>query len=95
MIYQVLRQRHMKEAIHLEDQLQREKAAKLAAARAEVAAKRAQDRETLLNAFELVCVMVGYGGCGGTWWWLVSVQPSDFRISSGLRNVNNDVSETV
>lgn len=55
LIYMVLRQRHMKEAVHLEEQLAREKAAKLAAARAAIADQRAQDKDKLLNAFEQVC----------------------------------------
>ena len=44
----------MKEAVHLEEQLARERAAKLAAARAAVADQRAQDKDKLLTAFEQV-----------------------------------------
>ena len=52
MIYAVLRQRHMKEAVHLEEQLDRERQAKKAEARAEMADKRGQEREKLQAAFE-------------------------------------------
>ena len=60
MIYTVLRQRHMKEAVHLEDQLERERKAKIAQARSDVATKRAEERETLSTAFEQVWVIVIY-----------------------------------
>ena len=52
MVYTVLRQRHMKEAVHLEEQLDRERQAKIAEARAEMADKRGQEREKLQAAFE-------------------------------------------
>lgn len=52
MIYAVLRQRHMKEAVHLEEQLDRERQAKMAEARAEMADRRGQEREKLQAAFE-------------------------------------------
>ena len=54
LVFVVLRQRHMKEAIHLEDQLDRDRMSRIAAARSHVSAQRAQDREILLNAFEQV-----------------------------------------
>ena len=52
MIYTVLRQRHMKEAVHLEEQLDRERQAKMAEARTEMADKRGHEREKLQAAFE-------------------------------------------
>ena len=52
MIYTVLRQRHLKEAIHLEDQLAREMAAARRRAKAEVEQSRQKEREMLLSAFE-------------------------------------------
>ena len=54
MIYSVLRQRHLKEAVHLEEQLARERATRLAEARAQVADKRATEREKLQAAFDQV-----------------------------------------
>ena len=57
-IYTVLRQRHMKEAVNLEEQLEREREARLAEERAMVAEKRASERETLQAAYE----QVGLGG---------------------------------
>ena len=54
MVYLVLRQRHIKEAIHLEDQLERAKNARLAAARAQFASDRESDREKLLDSFDQV-----------------------------------------
>lgn len=54
MIYTVLRQRHLKEAIHLEDQLARELEAALRRARAEIEENRQKEREKLLAAFEQV-----------------------------------------
>lgn len=52
MIYTVLRQRHLKEAIHLEDQLARELEAARRRARAEIEENRQKEREKLLAAFE-------------------------------------------
>ncbi|XP_062603182.1 uncharacterized protein LOC134264959 [Saccostrea cucullata] len=52
MIYTVLRQRHLKEAIHLEDQLARELEAARRRARAEIEESRQKERERLLAAFE-------------------------------------------
>ena len=52
LIYTVLRQRHMKEAIHLEDQLRQERQAAIKRAQADVREKRQTDRERLLAAFE-------------------------------------------
>ena len=54
LIYTVLRQRHLKEAIHLEDQLAREMAAAKRRARAEVENSRQKEREALMQAFEQV-----------------------------------------
>ena len=54
LIYTVLRQRHLKEAIHLEDQLAREMAAARRRAKAEVEQNRQKEREMLLSAFEQV-----------------------------------------
>lgn len=54
MIYTVLRQRHLKEAIHLEDQLARELEAARRRARAEIEENRQKEREKLLAAFEQV-----------------------------------------
>lgn len=54
MIYTVLRQRHLKEAIHLEDQLARELEAAHRRARAEIEENRQKEREKLLAAFEQV-----------------------------------------
>ena len=59
-MYLVLRQRHMKEAIHLEEQLARERAANLAAIRAAIADRRAQDKEKLLTAFEQVLYQISW-----------------------------------
>ena len=53
-VYFVLRQRHMKEAIHLEDQLARQRKARLAATRAEIRDKRAEQREKLQAAYDKV-----------------------------------------
>ena len=50
----VLRQRHMKEAVHLEEQLERQREAQLAEAKAKVKEQRALDREKLEAAFEQV-----------------------------------------
>ena len=58
MIYSVLRQRHIKEAVHLEDHLDRDKKAKLAEATTRIAHDRASDREKLLNSFEKVYLRV-------------------------------------
>lgn len=55
MVYTVLRQRHTKEAVHLEEQLEREREAARRATQAEIEEKRQRDRETLLRAFEQVC----------------------------------------
>ncbi|XP_013391352.1 uncharacterized protein LOC106159584 [Lingula anatina] len=52
MVYTVLRQRHMKEGIHLEDQLEKERAAMLAQARAQMEEQRQGEREKLMAAFE-------------------------------------------
>lgn len=54
LIYAVLRQRHLKEAIHLEDQLAREMAAAKRRAKADVEQVRQEDRDLLLQAFEQV-----------------------------------------
>lgn len=54
MIYTVLRQRHLKEAIHLEDQLARELEAARRRARTEIEESRQKEREKLLAAFEQV-----------------------------------------
>lgn len=54
MIYTVLRQRHLKEAIHLEDQLARELEAARRRAGAEIEENRQKEREKLLAAFEQV-----------------------------------------
>jgi hypothetical protein len=56
LIYTVLRQRHLKEAIHLEDQLAREMAAARRRAKAEVEQNRQKDREMLMQAFEQVFI---------------------------------------
>ena len=53
-MYQLIRQRHIKEAVHLEAQLDREKLAKVAEARTNVTANRAQERDRLQSAFEQV-----------------------------------------
>ena len=52
LVYTVLRQRHLKEAIHLEDQLAREMAVARRRARAEAEQNRQREREILLQAFE-------------------------------------------
>lgn len=54
MIYSVLRQRHLKEAIHLEDQLARELEAARRRARADIESRRNEERDRLLAAFEQV-----------------------------------------
>lgn len=54
MIYSVLRQRHLKEAIHLEDQLARELEAAKRKAKADIEKSRQSEREKLLEAFEQV-----------------------------------------
>ena len=53
-MYALLRQRHIKEAVHLEGQLGKEKDARLAEARAEVVEARAAEREKLQTAFDQV-----------------------------------------
>ena len=53
-MYFVLRQRHMKEAIHLTDRLERDKNVRLAALRAEINSKRTAEREKLLDCFDQV-----------------------------------------
>ena len=53
-MFQLVRQRHIKEAVHLEAQLDREKEARVAEARTNVTAQRAQDRDRLQAAFEQV-----------------------------------------
>lgn len=57
-VYYVLRQRHMKEAIHLEDQLARQRKAQLAAVRAEIRDRRAEDREKLQAAYDKVQLLI-------------------------------------
>jgi len=52
LIYTVLRQRHTKEAVHLEDQLERERKARLAQARSDMADSRAEQRDILVAANE-------------------------------------------
>ena len=54
MIYTVLRQRHMKEAIHLEDQLARAREAALRQRLADIEQQRQEERDKLLSAFEQV-----------------------------------------
>ena len=54
MIYTVLRQRHMKEAIHLEDQLARAREAALRHRLADIEQQRQEERDKLLSAFEQV-----------------------------------------
>ena len=53
-MYALLRQRHIKEAVHLEGQLDKERGARLAEARAEVVENRAGEREKLQAAFDQV-----------------------------------------
>ena len=53
-MYALLRQRHITEAVHLEGQLEKERAARLAEARAEVVEARATEREKLQTAFDQV-----------------------------------------
>ena len=55
--YSVLRQRHLQEAVNLEEQLQRERDAQIAQKRALVAAERAIGRETLQTTYETVCLI--------------------------------------
>ena len=55
LVYTVLRQRHIKEAIDQEEQLARERAARLAETRADIAAQRANDREIVQNHHDQVC----------------------------------------
>ena len=64
MIYSVLRQRHMKEAIHQEEHLERETAAMTAEARAVTEDRRALERDKLNSAFEqeLLDLMTNAGG---------------------------------
>ena len=62
-IYTVLRQRHMKEAVNLEEQLEREREARLAEERALVAETRASERETLQAAYEQVGMVAGLRTC--------------------------------
>merc|ERR1711874_152948 len=52
MIYSVLRQRHTKEAIHLEEQLAKEREAALRRARADVEKQRQGEREKLMFNFQ-------------------------------------------
>ena len=54
MIHNVLRQRHIKEAVHLEDHLDQDKKTRLAEAASKVNKQRVADREKLLVAFEKV-----------------------------------------
>lgn len=54
MLHNIVRQRHIKEAVHREDQLKRERDAKLAQARADMMGHREQQRGRLLEAFEQV-----------------------------------------
>ena len=54
LIWNVLRQRHLKEAVHLEEQLERDRNSKMAAAQSNEASKRADDRKKLVDAFEQV-----------------------------------------
>ena len=56
-IYTVLRQRHMKEAVNLEEQLEREREARLAEERALVAERRADERDKLQGAYEQVNIV--------------------------------------
>ena len=53
-MYALLRQRHITEAVHLEGQLEKERSARLAEARAEVVEARAAEREKLQTAFDQV-----------------------------------------
>ena len=53
-MYALLRQRHIMEAVHLEGQLEKERSARLAEARAEVVEARAAEREKLQTAFDQV-----------------------------------------
>ena len=53
-LLKLVRQRHIKEAVHLEAQLDREREARIAEARTNVTAQRAQDRDRLHAAFEQV-----------------------------------------
>ena len=57
MIYTVLRQRHMKEAIHLEDQLARARDAALRQRLADIDKQRQDERDKLLSAFEQVITL--------------------------------------
>ena len=61
MLHNIVRQRHIKEAVHREDQLNRERDAKLAQARADMMAQREQQRERLLGAFEQVWAVIFSG----------------------------------
>ena len=56
-VHAVVRQRHLKEAVHLEDQLAREAAARIAEARAKLLADRAHDRDKLQAAFDQVIIV--------------------------------------
>ena len=56
-IYTVLRQRHMKEAVNLEEQLEREREARLAEERALVAERRADERDKLQASYEQVNIV--------------------------------------
>ena len=58
MIYSVLRQRHLKEAIHLEDQLARELEAARRRARAEIEETRHKERDQLVAAFDQVGILI-------------------------------------
>lgn len=57
MLYTVLRQRHMKEAIHLEDQLARARDAALRQRLADIENTRQQQRSKLLSTFEQVAIL--------------------------------------
>ena len=59
-MYTLLKSRHIKEAVHLENQLDKERGARVAEARADVVDKRAEEREKLKAAFEQVKVFIFY-----------------------------------
>ncbi len=52
LVYSVLRHWHVKEAVRLEEQLERKRQAAISEARTDIAEKRAQEREKLQAAFE-------------------------------------------
>lgn len=56
MIYTVLRQRHIKEAIHLEEQLARAREAAVKQQLADLEKKRQVERKKLTSAFEQVII---------------------------------------